>query len=449
MILRRTLLALLLMLVAAPAFAEFNPSTPDTTWLRTYDEEFINWASPHLADFTFPSNPELYSEVLLYLTIGCPGSPGDCDPWDRYAWLRMVEATSDTTSRDVEIARFITPYDITGGSYPGTCQWIYDVTDYKFLLKDLVTLKLYIESWMGNDEGWLITCDFAFVHGVTELQPYEVVNLYMHDHIVYGDTELGHETHLPPVIVDVPADAAAAKLRITTTGHGQGNTNNCAEFCPKDHSVVAGGETFSHVLWKTCNTNTCSPQGGTWHYPRTGWCPGDKVDPWDNDVSHLITPGQPIEIDYNIQPYFNECSPANPDCVSGQTCADCEYNYNGHTRPNWKVMGQLILYRADLTAANGDAAPRSLNLEQNFPNPFNPTTTFYYELQEAGAVSLRIISAGGRELITVEREHSVAGRFSYRWDGRDTRGELMPSGVYFYEVQTPTERRARKMIMLQ
>ncbi len=442
------MLAAAFLLIAGVASAEY--ARPDTTWVHTYDEEFINWATPHVQTFEFPSDAEAYGEVLLYMTIGCPEAPGDCDPWDRYAWLRLIEDLGGGDTRDVEIARFITPYDITGPPhYPQSCQWVFDVTDYKFLLKDMVTLKLYIESWMGNDEGWLITCDFAFVTGYDELQPFEVVNLWMHDHIVYGDGETAHETHLPPVDVLIPAEAVAGKVRMTTTGHGQGNTDNCAEFCGKDHSVVAGTETFTHILFQGCANTECSPQGGTWQYPRAGWCPGDKVVPWDNDVTTLLVPGETLTIDYNIEPYFNHCSPNNPDCVSGETCPDCNYNYTGHTQPNWKVMGQLILYRYDPTATPEGAPVPKLELGQNYPNPFNPTTTFYYEISEPGQVALRIISAGGRVLREVERGHSESGTYHFLWDGRDERGEIMPSGVYFYEVQTGDERQARKMIMLQ
>ena len=440
--------SLLALLVVLPAAAEQTE-----TRILTFDEEFINWATPHVQEFAFPTTPALYEQVLLNITIGCPGPPGDCDPWDRLGHLRIVHTEpGDSTETHTEIARFITPYDITaGGAFPGTCDWVLDVTDYKFLLTGDVTLRLYIESWMGDARGWLMTCEFVFIHGVTELQPYKIVNLVTRDWLEYGNPDNPIENGLPPVEVLIPADAAGAKVRAITTGHGQGNTFNCAEFCSRHHTVVAGPESFQHILWRNdCALNECSPQLGTWQYARAGWCPGDKVDPWDNDISHLITPGAPLTLDYDVDDYVNQCGPHNPDCVSGQTCTDCNYNYNGHTMPGYNVNVQLILYRSDLTSTQDvPAASPGLKLGRNFPNPFNPTTTFSYELAEPGSAHLRVFSAGGRLLREVSREHASGGLYWYRWDGKDEAGAALSSGIYFYEVEAAGQRQARKMLMLQ
>jgi len=447
-------LALLCSCLAIAPAAQAADAFQDTTWVSTFDEEFINWASAHVQDFVFPSNPEVYSEVLLFITIACPDSPGDCDPWDRLGHLSIIHEDPPGTDTYYEIARFITPYDITGPPHmPQTCTWVLDVTDYKFLLTGTVTLSLYIESWIGGDEGWLMTTDFAFVHGVTELQPYMVVNLWHDNWMEYGNPNDPIEDYLQPVWVDIPADAAAAKVRAVVTGHGQGNTFNCAEFCARQHTVVVGGEDTMHILWRNdCALNECSPQYGTWQYGRAGWCPGDKVDPWDNEITHLLTPGEPLLFDYNVQDYFNECGPHNPDCIDGETCPDCDYNYTGHTIPIYSMSTQLILYRSDLTGApaGGTAQiPRGLRLGQNYPNPFNPVTTFYYELNEPGDVRLRIYSAGGRMLLEVERSHSTTGTYWYQWNGRDAHGQVVPIGVYFYEVESGGARQAKKMILLQ
>ena len=92
---------------------------------------------------------------------------------------------------------------------------------------------------------------------------------------------------------------------------------------------------------------------------------------------------------------------------------------------------------------------RGIELGQNWPNPFNPTTTFYYKLSEPGEAMLFICSAGGRELLRVRREHRQSGTCWFQRDGRDREGRQMPSGVYFSEVETGGERQARKMTLLQ
>ncbi len=328
-------LLMLILLTSLLPFAEADPG--DITHVLTFDHDFYNWADPHVQTFQFPDSSLEFSQITLYYTIGCP--PGDCDPWDRLGYLRVVNDDSTTT----EIARIITPYDITPG--PGECTWELDVTDYQSILRDDVTLSNFISTWIGDERGWEVTILFEFIEGELEATPYKVVNLWQRYYAVYGDPDRPIEDHLQSVTVDIDAEAISAKVRVITTGHGQGNTNNAAEFSYKWHAIVANNEEFSHYLWRDdCEYNTCSPQSGTWPYDRAGWCPGDKVTPWDVDISEVITPGEPAVLDYNIEPYENFCRPTNPDCINGVTCTDCEYNYTGHTEPNYAIQAQLILY---------------------------------------------------------------------------------------------------------
>jgi len=450
---RLILLLALLLPALALAAVEDGRAVGDTLWVRSYDHEFINWASAHVDTFQLPDHMELYSQVLLRYTIGCPTAPGDCDPWDRLGHLRVIHEEPPGEYTHYEIARIITPYDITYGTANQSCTWTLDVTDYKFLLTGETVLRNYIESWIGGNEGWLVTVDLGYVKGFTTLQPYKVVNLWFDDWMPYGQYGAPIENDLQPLQVDIPADAAYVKMRAIVTGHGQGNTSNCAEFCPRWHSVVAGDQTYTHTLWRAdCAQNACSPQQGTWQYNRAGWCPGDKVIPWDNDVTAAVTPGEPAFFDYNVQDYLNLCSPDHPDCVSGVTCTDCNYNYTGHTSPGYALCTQLIFWREDLTGAVDDAEAvpaRGVELGQNWPNPFNPATTFYYKLSEPGEATLHLYSAGGREILTVHRGHGQAGTYWFQWDGRDSDGRLLPSGVYFYEVEAGGQRQARKMTLLQ
>jgi hypothetical protein len=364
--------------------------------------------------------------------------------------LRVVVSDSTGGETHYEIARIITPYDITGSGFPGHCEWVLDVSDYESLLRDRVTLRNYIESWIGGERGWIVTIRFAFIPGITSLEPYRVINLYQNDHIVYGDPDNPHEAWLPSRPVSIPSEIVRAKVRSVTTGHGQGNTDNAAEFAYKWHEIWVGGDNFSHFLWRTdCAQNECSPQGGTWRYPRAGWCPGDKVDPWDVDISASVTPGCETQIDYNIQPYENFCRPNNPNCIEPTTCPDCDYNYQGHTEPHFTLQSQLILYRERSPAELLGEHDRTDISSSSRPNPAVARAILEYEVPAPGCVELTILSADGRVVRRVVRQPAERGVSSYDWDGTDDRGQSCPPGTYFFEVRAGEWRAVRKVIYLR
>ncbi|MCU0612274.1 MAG: hypothetical protein MUE60_10850 [Candidatus Eisenbacteria bacterium] len=366
------------MLTVLPASA--SGLRPDTTWVVTFDHDFYNWADPHIQTFQLPPDSLMWEKILLYYKIQCPPLPGDCDPWDRLGHIRVVTTDTSGTEVHTEIARIVTPYDITGGTRPDSCIWELDVSDYESLLHDSVTLRHQITTWIGGNKGWIVTVTFAFISGATPLEPFQVTNLWTHEYLVFGDPDNPIESFLQPVAAPIPPEAQGAKVRAITTGHGQGNTGNAAEFSNKWHEVSVGAEVYSHNLWRNdCNLNECSPQGGTWTYARAGWCPGDKVIPWDVDVWHAVTPGTSVSIDYNIQPYINYCRPTNPDCRDGVTCTDCDYNYTGHTEPNYCLHAQLILYRERMMHLSGTRSANGVLLSW----PAWPGAAAYWVFGEA------------------------------------------------------------------
>ena len=158
------LLLILLLITFSPINLKANPG--DTTWVMTYNQEYHNWATVHRDTFQLPSANTSYEKILMYYTIGCPAA--GCDPWDRLGWVKVY---NDPDSANYEIARVITPYNIVGGGYPGTCTWIIDVTDYAMILHDEVIFGSYIESWIGAPRGWLVTIEFAFVEGDPDFYP--------------------------------------------------------------------------------------------------------------------------------------------------------------------------------------------------------------------------------------------------------------------------------------
>ncbi|MBP6874641.1 MAG: hypothetical protein KBD56_01070 [Candidatus Eisenbacteria bacterium] len=435
---RLAIVAILLACGVPCALAEVG----DTTWVTTFDHDFYNWADPHVQTFQFPP-PGNWAQILLYYRIECPPAPGDCDPWDRLGHIRVITYDSSMTEVHYEIARIVTPYDITGPGYPGSCTWTLDVSHYETLLHDSVTLRSYIESWIGGNRGWIVTVRFAFIEGETELEPFRITNLWTYDYLVFGDPARPIETALAPMQVALDPEAVAFRVVATVTGHGQGNTDNAAEFARKWHEVAVGDTSYGHYLWRpNCGGNECSPQGGTWQYPRAGWCPGKEVRPWVVDITPDVTPGTLATLDYDIEPYVNFCRPTNPECVDNVTCADCDYNYEGHGEPYFCFNAQLVEFRRHASAIGEDAfapapapAPSAAWVGQGSPNPFTRSVSIPYGLALGGEAIISIYTPEGRLLREIARRHDAPGAFSCVWDGRDDAGQDAAPGIYFYRVR--------------
>lgn len=433
------LLFLLLLAFSLPAYS----APGDTTWITAFDQDYHNWATVNYRSVTFPDTNIHFEKILMKYTIGCPAA--GCDPWDRLGWVKLFTDTS--SGAGYEIARIITPYNIVGGGYPGTCTFWIDVTDYMPLFHDTQILGNYIESWIGGTRGWLSTIKFAFVEGEVFYKPFKVINLWQDHYIVYGDPSNPHESHLQAKNILIDPQTSFVKARLIATGHGQGNSHNAAEFSLKYHQFIINTDTLTHNLWRLdCSGNPCSPQGGTWAYARAGWCPGASVIPWDLNVTTSVTPGQNVTVNYDIEPYENLCRPTNPNCISGTTCADCNYNNNGHTEPNYNFESQLILYRENPIGINNQNMniPSEFTLEQNFPNPFNPVTKIKFTLQRYSHVTLKIFSADGSEVAALKNENMTNGSYEIEWDA-----SAIPSGVYFYKMEAKDFVETRKMVLIK
>jgi len=75
-------------------------------------------------------------------------------------------------------------------------------------------------------------------------------------------------------------------------------------------------------------------------------------------------------------------------------------------------------------------------LYQNFPNPFNPTTTIAYDLPQESYVTLTIYDILGREIIRLVDNIQPAGSLKVTWNGKDSFGQIVPSGIYLYSLKT-------------
>ncbi|MCK4654686.1 MAG: T9SS type A sorting domain-containing protein [Candidatus Cloacimonetes bacterium] len=85
----------------------------------------------------------------------------------------------------------------------------------------------------------------------------------------------------------------------------------------------------------------------------------------------------------------------------------------------------------------------------NYPNPFNPTTTISYSLKENAKVSLNIYNIKGQKVKTLVNETKPAGEHSAIWNGRDSNGNRVSSGIYFYKLKSNRYEKIKKMILIK
>ena len=98
--------------------------------------------------------------------------------------------------------------------------------------------------------------------------------------------------------------------------------------------------------------------------------------------------------------------------------------------------------------------PKLTQLLQNFPNPFNPETWIPYQLSEDSLVSLSIYDTTGRLIRTLPLGYQSAGFYNSReraayWDGRNETGESVASGIYFYQLTTPSFHQTRRLVIIK
>jgi hypothetical protein len=94
--------------------------------------------------------------------------------------------------------------------------------------------------------------------------------------------------------------------------------------------------------------------------------------------------------------------------------------------------------------AAGHQTPRGFLLSQNYPNPFNPSTVINYQLASAGKVSLKVYDLLGREVATLVNGMKAAGNYSATLNAGN-----LPSGVYFYRLQTGSFNSTKKLVLLK
>ena len=95
--------------------------------------------------------------------------------------------------------------------------------------------------------------------------------------------------------------------------------------------------------------------------------------------------------------------------------------------------------------------PKGFSLNQNYPNPFNPSTTIDFDIGGTGSqsVTLQVFDVSGRRVKLLVNEPLSAGSYTISWNGRDEKGQPVPSGIYFYRLTAGEYVDAKRLIMVK
>ncbi len=93
--------------------------------------------------------------------------------------------------------------------------------------------------------------------------------------------------------------------------------------------------------------------------------------------------------------------------------------------------------------------PTDYVLNQNYPNPFNPSTVIGFSIPKADNVKLTIYNLLGEKVITLVNSEMNAGNYKVTWNGKNDFGVTVPSGVYFYKLETSGFNQSKKMILIK
>ncbi|HMQ79622.1 MAG TPA: T9SS type A sorting domain-containing protein [Ignavibacteria bacterium] len=113
--------------------------------------------------------------------------------------------------------------------------------------------------------------------------------------------------------------------------------------------------------------------------------------------------------------------------------------YGSDVYYSWRYLPNIIGIQQ-----NNNNLPKSFRLEQNFPNPFNPSTTITFEMPNSANVKLTIYDATGKEIEILVNGIQSAGKHEVVWDAFD-----FPSGIYFYKLEAENYLETKKMIIIK
>jgi len=284
-----------------------NVTAMDSTSITVFNATIMQGKKGIVRTIKLPEFSELqkYRHVYLDMSLGCPGiTDFSCPHWDHTVQLFVCcNKTSDLCGK--EVARWITPFRRRIGRWLSNirpviplfnsdrCTFVMKTVPWAMPWKPSLSIRL-----AGKSDG--------------NVAPNTILPLFRGGKFDQSYNIRGKRK----LTFNIPSGTKKVQIFATITGHGSDN-NNCAEFCVTSHHFIVNGKHENSRIFDTAGTSTgCADQvsqgsepneHGTWLYGRNGWCDGQNIAPWVEDITAQLDFDKENKIRYFG--YFNGTDP--------------------------------------------------------------------------------------------------------------------------------------------
>lgn len=122
----------------------------------------------------------------------------------------------------------------------------------------------------------------------------------------------------------------------------------------------------------------------------------------------------------------------------------CELGYGHDKQLNGCIINGIQYGNMLGVTQTGNEIPSQFSLSQNYPNPFNPTTNIKFDIPRTGFVKITVFDILGKEIQTLVNEQLSSGSYNYDFDASH-----LPSGVYYYKLESNEFMQTKKMVLIK
>ncbi|GEM_PF-2831861 len=341
--------------------------------------------------------------------------------------------------------------------------------------------------------GWnQIGCPFPYPVSWDSVTNREhVSSLYFYNHEIRG-YEVDHKTLVPwqgyfvnnnlsyQLTIEIPAREAAIALQKVTPVQQFALENNQSEMvlnlaakCGLYHdgdNLVAVTQNAANG-WDPADAYEAPPIGNyisVW-FDNTSWKEkpgaytfdirqsGQRGYVW-NIVCEASVTGLEEKIEFNFENIFDPKSDQElflfdlVDEVAVNLKEKSYYTFDLNSEKNVKRAFKLVMGDEAFVRENGDGIPLeelTFDLLPNYPNPFNPMTSIQFSVPKKTQIHLAVYNILGQEVIVLVDEVLKPARHQVIWNGKDTQGLPVSSGIYLLKLKSAEQVKTHKMILIK